>query len=758
VKKVLLIEDSVELAAHWQAAFEAHDLYVIHEPEYEKAIELLRETDFDLVVTDITLPNEKGKLFDFAGLAIISYIVLELKNPPKVIAVSGSNFEQTNLPFLHLLDCAKLLQKPFAAKKIVELGIKLIGEKSLEERLEKMKAVEARYATDSVFWLNHQGGIVDASEAAVKDYQYTHEQLMEMTIDRIDSELKSLDQFTDKIWPLIKRNGRKTFTMTHRRKDGSTFPVEIAAHFVEFEGEEAICSFVRDITQRRADEEELRLLGAAVKASQDAFVITKAAANDGEEASVVFANEAYTKITGFSFEETLGKQPRLMEGADTNQDVFIAITDALANFRPIRTEILLYEKSGTAFWCEFQLTPVADSQGNNTHCLMVFRDITKRKLADETLFEVSSSHRAMVELLGSTDGVWDWNIETGKVIFQAGYRLVLGYDGDDVDGLPNHFDTFESNIHPEDRQRVFSIQQESIKAKTSFEAEYRMRCKDGSYIWVHDRGATIYGKDDQPTRMTGSIYDITLRRETQVALISERELLRRSNSDLEQFAYVASHDLQEPLRAVGGFMQLLDQQYSDKLDEKASGYVRKAVAGATRMEQLINDLLHFSRVTREGKSLTRVDLNDVVTSACLSLEEVIGRRGAEIDVGRLPTIQGDLSQLSQLFQNLIDNAIKYCQADTPRVAIQSSEEQGNWQVSVSDNGIGIDPEYRDQIFAIFNRLHRREQYPGTGIGLAICRRVVQRHGGSISVQDKVDQSGGQTGCRFVLKFPKIKPD
>jgi light-regulated signal transduction histidine kinase (bacteriophytochrome) len=212
---------------------------------------------------------------------------------------------------------------------------------------------------------------------------------------------------------------------------------------------------------------------------------------------------------------------------------------------------------------------------------------------------------------------------------------------------------------------------------------------------------------------------------------------------------VASHDLQEPLRAVGGFMQRLDQQYGKQLDERAAGYIQKAVQGAARMQQLINDLLLFSSVTREVTTLKPVDLSKAVKQACTSLEETIRQRNAEVQYNSLPTINGELAQLTRLFQNLIDNGTKYCKSASPKVVIDYTEIEDHYLVNVTDNGIGIKPEYRAQIFAIFKRLHHREEYPGTGVGLAICQRVAERHGGSISIEAV---EGG--GTRFVLKFPK----
>ena len=757
MKTVLIIEDGAELAACWQAAFELHDLRVIHEPQYEAAIGVLKDSQVDLVITDIALPNKAGEVFDFAGLAILSFISLHLENPPQVIAVSGYRSDQTNLICLELLDSANFLQKPFDVETIVDLGVKLIDKRSLEERWAKMKSIEDTHATGSVFWLNQQGEFVYAREAALSNYQYSKEELMKMTVGQINQWVESDEKFST-IWTVVKQQGRKTFRTSHQRKDGSTFPVEIAAHFVELEGDELVCCFVSDITQRLKDEEELRLLGAAVRTAQDAFLIVENIGSaESPEYNTVFVNEVYTTMTGYTFEETIGKKPRSLEGDKTNQDALIAIADGLSLWHPVHTEILLYAKSGTAFWCDFQMSPISDEEGSYTHWLIVMRDVTSMKQSSEALETVGSSHRAMVELLGSTDGVWDWDIRTNEVAFFPGYLKILGYDIDSPTKQVEHFSEFVSAVHRDDKQRVLNAQQESLDAKTPFEEEYRLRCRDGSYIWVHGRGATVYDQDAKPVRMVGSIYDITQQKTTAAALVNEREMLRRSNSDLEQFAYVASHDLQEPLRAVGGFMQILDREYSNQLDETGVGYIRKSVEGATRMQQLINDLLHFSRVTREHSALKAINLKAAIDAACSTLEKRIAQSSAKIDIGPMPEILGEVTQLTQLFQNLIDNGIKYCESKAPHISINSEETADQWLISVNDNGIGIAPEYRKQIFEIFKRLHRREEYPGTGIGLAICHRVVQRHGGTITIEDAVDSDGNPaTGCRFILAFPKLE--
>src|ERR1700722_5985858 len=216
--------------------------------------------------------------------------------------------------------------------------------------------------------------------------------------------------------------------------------------------------------------------------------------------------------------------------------------------------------------------------------------------------------------------------------------------------------------------------------------------------------------------------------------------LQRSNAELEQFAYVASHDLQEPLRKIASFCQALQTRYRGQLDERADQYIDFAVDGAKRMQPLINDLLSFSRVGRSGREPKQVDLNEALADAQAALASALESSGATIEADTLPAVRGDRAQLASLFQNLIANALKFHGAATPSVHITAESHDGEWEISCLDNGIGIDPEYAERIFLIFQRLHSRETYEGTGIGLALCRKIVEYHGGRIWLD--TDYSGG----------------
>lgn len=361
------------------------------------------------------------------------------------------------------------------------------------------------------------------------------------------------------------------------------------------------------------------------------------------------------------------------------------------------------------------------------------------------LVEVKRRLEAYLNLLGATDGVWDWDVSSGSVNYTPRFRELLGLaDAAESELLPT-MDAFVDRVHPEDRDLFWNSIQAHINRSTPFECEFRIRHRDNLYRWMRSRGQVLRDKRNDPVRMAGSIYDITDRKDTELDLV-------KSNRDLAQFAYVASHDLQEPLRAIAGFCGMLERRYGSKLDEQGTKYIRHTIQGVQRMKSLIDDLLTFSRVGNGDLTPEPVDLNHVVSVAVDSLAVRIKEVNAQVHVGDLHTVNGHESLLIQLMQNLIANAIKFSGPETrPAVEVFSRQLDRTIEIYVKDNGIGIAEGHQDQIYTLFERLHHRDQFAGTGIGLAICKRIVERHNATIRVESMVDE-----GAVFIVSLPTRK--
>jgi PAS domain S-box-containing protein len=318
-------------------------------------------------------------------------------------------------------------------------------------------------------------------------------------------------------------------------------------------------------------------------------------------------------------------------------------------------------------------------------------------------------------------------------------------------------------LHPEDRDKTVSDWMEKVKTGSRFDIEFRIRKSDGIYHWFKTRAVPMRDADGNIIKWFGSNtdFDEIIKAQEQLK-VSSKELeqkvkeldiaiidLKRSNQELEQFAYVASHDLQEPLRMVSSYTQLLERRYKDQLDQDAKDFIFYAVDGANRMQHLINDLLDYSRVTTRGKPFVKLDLSTVLGHAIANLQKKVQETGAMIVNDDLPFVYGDEVQLVRVFQNLLDNAMKFRGTDPPRINVTAKTIDDKIQISISDNGIGIDKIYTVRVFTIFQRLHNKIEYPGTGIGLAICKRTVERHGGKIWFES---EPGKGTTFIFTLNY------
>lgn len=337
-------------------------------------------------------------------------------------------------------------------------------------------------------------------------------------------------------------------------------------------------------------------------------------------------------------------------------------------------------------------------------------------------------------------GSWEWDIASNRMAWSEELYRIYGLQSD---GGTLHYDVFLQRVHPKDRDRVHASLTEALQNHQPFHFEHRIILPDGTIRFQQATGEAEFDPAGQPIRLVGTGQDITELKQIEEALTRQTAELQRSNAELEQFAYVASHDLQEPLRMVASYVQLLAQRYQGQLDTKADQYIAYAVDGATRMQALINDLLAFSRVNLQEQELVLIQSEQSLAHAQANLSATIAEQHASVTHDPLPSVRGNAGLLTQLFQNLIGNAIKFHGADPPRVHISVARHATEWVFSVEDNGIGIDPKHFARIFLIFQRLHTRTKYVGTGIGLALCKKIVEYQHGRIWVESELGH-----GTRF----------
>jgi len=330
------------------------------------------------------------------------------------------------------------------------------------------------------------------------------------------------------------------------------------------------------------------------------------------------------------------------------------------------------------------------------------------------------------------------------------FCAICQYSKDELIGQNHRI--LNSGHHPKE---FFQQMYQDLADGKVWRGEIKNRAKDRSTYWVDTTIVRTLSTEGKPRQYVSIRADITERKLVEEALARQAlelsrkaEELERSNQDLEQFAYVASHDLQEPLRMVATYTQLLAERYRGRLDEQADKYIAYSVDGAVRMQALIQDLMKFSQVGRAEIESRTTECGGVVEQALKSLQSAVQESGAVVNWNGLPMVMADPSQLAEVFQNLIANAIKFHGAETPVIQIDSEKNDHEWVLTVSDNGIGIPPENWQDIFVIFRRLHTRTEYPGNGIGLSICKKIIERHGGKIWIEAQA-----KPGCCFKFTLP-----
>lgn len=689
----------------------------------------------DLVLLDLKIPGTRG-------LEVLAKLAERGNSVPIVVLTSSS--APADLAAAYRLGARACFAKPATRLDALIVTILQFFERAMpppseppppdQESTSRPRAIEAdlvQHAAEAIGAIDLDGRIIVWNAAAEDLYGYLRREVVGQSVEVIIPPERR-DEWR-RIFDGV-RNGAPLRQMRTERVDrrGTKLHVELTLSPIrDATGEiTGVSVIARDATEQTAAEDRFRL---AVEASSSAMVMVDA------QGTVVMANQAAARLfglehegmTGASIEEFVPELARERRPHHRAQFLRSPTMRAMSG-RAVRGR----RRDGREVSIEVGLNPIETRDGTFVLCSIV--DLTERERAEERFrlaVEASPSGIVMVDedgtiLLANAELERMFGYERGELIGQRVERLIPGRFRERHAGYRASFVVTPESRSMGSGRDLFGLRKDG----TEFPVEVGLnpiRTPDGTLV-------------------LSTIVDITARKEAESALEQQRAELARSNEELEQFAYVASHDLQEPLRMVASYTSLLSERYRDVLDARGEKYIRYIQEGASRMRQLIDDILQYSRV-RRGATLRRVEAGACLMAARANLALTIRDRRAQMDfaVGEEVVVQGDETQLTLLFQNLLSNALKFTPGEAPRVRVFVEEDGAFYRFAVEDEGVGVPPEHAARIFEMFERLHGRDRYAGTGIGLAICRRIVEHHGGTIWVE-----SDGVRGSTFFFTLPR----
>lgn len=524
-----------------------------------------------------------------------------------------------------------------------------------------------------------------------------------------------------------------------------------------YPSEDGLSVYFKDITQRKIEnveiaksEEKRRLI---MNGALDAIISI-----DTNE-TITFWNAQAEVIFGWKAEEVMGKPLSEMIIPETFRKYHIeGIKNYLKTGEEKALNVLLelsaLRRNGEEFPIELTVIPI--KQGDEEFFCAFIRDITQRKKAEREIKQANERFEKATE--ATNDVIWDWDIETGK-LFRS--NAIDNFFGVGTSKVLKRKNFWTENFHKDDTLKIKNSVQKALEDPNCnrWEEEYRILMHNNEIIFVIDRGLILRNKNGKAIRMVGAMTNITEQKKQEGKLIELNQSLheqatelKRSNEDLEQFAFITSHDLQEPLRMISGFMDQLKRKYADRLDEKGLQYIHFATDGAKRMKQIILDLLLYSRANKPTEQNELINLNEIVSEYTQMRRKVIAEKRATITVQELPSIQTYRAPITQIFHCLLDNALKYVDENKPpNIKIGVVEKENFWQFYIKDNGIGIDQKFFNKIFIIFQRLQNRKENDGNGIGLSVAKRSIEFLGGEIWVESEIGK-----GSTFFFTIFKIK--
>jgi PAS domain S-box-containing protein len=435
--------------------------------------------------------------------------------------------------------------------------------------------------------------------------------------------------------------------------------------------------------------------------------------------------------------------------AADDQDAFYFYRQRVFDKKTRQTcEVKIRRKDASEFYAHLTGTAMPDREGNYCIIRTALSDLSERRQTEEMVKEKQIFIQKIADTTPNILYIFDIREHT-LVYSNRELTLMLGYTLEDIQELGEEL--YEKLIHPDDLPKVYEHLERLGTAADNDISEIEFRVKDinGKWHWLSNRNIVFSRTDEGLTReILGTSRDISDYKLTNEKLEHSVKQLARSNKELEQFAFIASHDLKTPLLSISGFTHLLEKEYEDKFNENAKEYFSFVKDGIQRMENLIDELLAYSRIGVSGSRSEFVEVNKIFVRIIANLTVDIERSGARITHDSLPVVHFNNTHMEQLLQNLIGNAVKFCSRETPQVHVSAEQKGDKWVFAVKDNGIGITPDDRDKIFDMFKRLDR-SKYPGTGIGLAVCKKIVELHGGRIWIESQTDK-----GSIFYFTIPQ----
>jgi PAS domain S-box-containing protein len=648
-----------------------------------------------------------------------------------------------------------------------------IREQALKELADHKFALDqhAIVATTDV-----QGTITYVNDKFCAISKYSKEELLGQN-HRILNSGYHPKEFFQQMYQTIANGNVWRDEICNRAKDGSIYWVDTTVvPFLDAHSKPRQYMAIRaDITERKRAEEVRERLAAVVDSSDDA-IISKTL-----EGTITAWNRGAERMFGYRASEAVGQSMLMLlppERAGEEPEILARIGrgESLEHFETVRVR-----KDGRKIDISATISPIRDGSGAIGGISKIARDITDNKRAEQALKDSLATSEAALKELADQKFALDQHAIVAVTDVQGTityvndkFCTISQYSNDELIGQNHRI--LNSGRHPKE---FFQEMYRTIGGGKVWQGEIKNRAKDGSTYWVDTTVVPMLTAEGKPRQYVAIRADITERKlaeellETQAAelektrdeleirveertvdLANANKVLERSNDELQQFAYVASHDLQEPLRMVASYTQLLGQRYKGRLDIDADEFIAFAVDGCNRMQGLIRDLLAYSRAGTNGKALRKISSEAALTEALTSLRGAIEQSGATVTHDLLPAIKTDEMQLTQVLQNLVGNAIKYHGAAVPLVHVSVSKTPANeWVFSVRDNGLGIEKQYFERIFILFQRLHGREEFEGTGIGLAICKKIVEQLGGRIWLESQPGK-----GSTFYFALPEMEEE